>query len=194
MRTYFLAVAALIALSLRVLAAPVELRPIGDLRRSALRLTVGEHIHCTAFALQPPLFVTAAHCVTDAQAPITLRDASGREWAATVSNFRQDLDVATLQSEVPAAALALGADPIEDDSVALMSAVGGDLLFSLRGRMAGVNGPYVVLQLPHQGPGGSGAPLLCGADYAVCGIALGALEVSNLVVALPVSRWRSLVE
>ena len=194
MRTYLLAVLALIALSLRVVAAPVEIRPVSDLRRSALRLSINGNSFCTAFAVAPQTFVTAGHCVVDAVASLTLRDPEGREWPVKVSNFRQELDVATLTSDVPAEPLALGTDPIEDDSVALMSGVGGDYLYSLRGRMAGTYPPWVILQIPSQGHGGSGAPLLCGQDYKVCGIAVGGLDVSNLVVALPVSRWRSLVE
>ena len=195
--TRYLASVLVLFLLGRAVIAAAPAKNLTDLRRSVFTLHVeqGEDAYsrCTAFAVGNKTFVTASHCVPDASVKIYLLDARGRLWPADVSAFDAALDVATVQSEMAADPLALGDDPFEDDPVLSINGVGGNVLWSLRGRVAGQDRQWIGMQLSGAGPGGSGAPVLCKGEF-VCGIVLGAFSTGTLVRMLPISAWRQLLD
>lgn len=173
--------------------------PIADLRRSVFVLHAvydgpERERHCTAFVVAEQRLLTAAHCVKD-NLGVHILDEGGNQWEVQVVRVWAELDIAELRSDVATPSLQLGVDPVEDAEVLALSNSGGhDMIFSLRGRVAGKLDQYFVAQMFGQTPGFSGGPALCGADYRVCGIFLGYSPRNDLTMVLPVSAWRDVLQ
>lgn len=195
MTRYLASLALLIALANAVVSAgQPAASPLAEPRKSVflLHMELGEGMwaSCTTFVVKD-VFVTAAHCLAD-DPRIYIQNVTGQRWLATIVHFDPIRDIAILQSPFHAPALEIGQDPAEDDEVWSLNAVGGNVVWSLRGRVAGWDRQWFGVQLTGTGPGGSGSPVLCG--NRVCGIMLGGFAVGELGRVLPVSAWKEILE